>query len=127
MSDTCTIFVRDLKIMARCGIFPHEKKGKQPLRFNLEITYRRKVKKGGAETIDDIISYGDAAAIIKQAVASGHFDLLETMGDAILDACAQDRRAVAMKVTIEKLKPYAPRKSLLDGVGSLGVTLERKK
>lgn len=127
MSGNCTIFVRDLKVMARAGIFPHEKKGKQPLCFNLDITYKRAVKKGKVETINDIISYGDAVAIIKRVLKMKHFDLLETMGDTILDEVEQDKRVVASKITIEKLKPYAPKKGLLDGVGSLGVTLERKK
>lgn len=127
MSTHCTIFVRDLKVMARAGIFPHEKKARQLLRFNLEITYKRAVKKGQIETINDVISYGNAVAIIKRVLKTRHFDLLETMGDALLDAVGQDKRVVSMKITIEKLKPYAPQKGLLDGVGSLGVTLERKK
>jgi dihydroneopterin aldolase len=127
MNDTCTIFVRDLKMNVRAGIHPQEKKGRQPVRFQLEVTYARSGKKGGKEKIDDIMCYGEAVGTIKKTVNARHYDLLETMADDILDALAKDKRARSMKLTIEKLKPYAPDKSLLTGVGSLGVIMERRR
>ena len=123
--NTCTIFARDLNLMADVGIYPPEKKGKQPLRFQVSITFKRLKK--GKETIDDIISYGDIVTIVKAAVNKGHTELLETLGDNILDAIFKYKIVTAADVTIEKLKPYSPVKGHMEGVTTLGVTLARKR
>lgn len=127
MADSCTIFARDLEIMARVGIFPQEKKAAQHLIVNVGITFKRTRRKGKVETIKDIISYGDAVTIVKEVAAVQHWDLLETFGDEILDRIFKDKRVVAAEVTIEKTKPYSPVKGHMKGVNTLGVTLVRTR
>lgn len=113
--------------MARVGIYAPERKRKTPLNVTLEIECRRVSGRGTKETIKDLISYGDMVAAIKDTAAKGHFDLIETLADAILDEVAKDKRALVMRVTIEKLKAFAPRKGLLDNVRCVGVTMERRR
>ncbi len=125
--NKCTLFVRDVDIMARVGIFAPERRKKTRLNITLEITCKRKHGRGTDETIADLISYGDMVAMVKDTVNSGHFDLIETLADAILDEAHKDKRAVSMKVTIEKIGAYAPRKDLLTGVGCVGVVMERRR
>lgn len=127
MKHSCTLFLRDMDIMARVGIFPQEKKRKTRLRISLEIDMKRKPGRGARETIDDLISYGDMALMIRSTVESRHFDLIETLADAILDEVKKDKRAHAMRVTIDKINAFTPMHGLLDGVDCVGVRIERKR
>lgn len=123
--STCTLFVRDMNILARVGIFDPERKRKTRLRINLEIDIKR--KGGKRETIDDLISYGDMAAVIRRTVDAKHYDLIETLADTILDEMGKDKRARTMRLTINKIDAYTPEKGVLDGVASVGVTMTRKR
>lgn len=125
--NTCTIFLRDLTLMGRAGIYKKAEKAPQPLRFNLEVTYLRSGKKGAAEKIDDVISYGELVVMVRKVVKKQHYDLLETMADAILDEVWGDKRALSAQVKIEKLQPYAPVAGLLTGVTALGVVMRRER
>ena len=123
--NTCTLFVRDMKILGRVGVFAPEKQRKTRLCINLEIGLKRKGGKG--ETIDDLISYGDMAGVIRRVVDARHYDLIETLADAILDEMGKDKRARSMRLTIDKIDAYTPKKGVLDGVTSIGVVMERKR
>ena len=82
----CTLFVKDVDIEARVGIFDVEKQRKTRLSISLEVECKRKAGRGTKETIADLISYGDMVAMIKDTVNKKHFDLIETLADEILDA-----------------------------------------
>lgn len=111
------VFVRDLVINARVGVYEHEKKTPQRVRINLDLS----VREGAApldDCLDNVLCYEDIIVKVRSIVSDGHVNLVETMAERIAAICLQDRRVVSVKVRVEKLDVF-------DDVAAVGVEIER--
>ena len=112
-----TIFISDLRIETRIGIYDWERQAPQTVQLDLEIGLRGK-HAADSDRIEDTIDYAEVVAGILRLFAQQHFSLLEHAAESIARMVIADFRAPWLRVTIAKLAPLA-------GVKRLGVTIER--
>ncbi len=112
-----TIFISDLRIETRIGIYDWERQAPQTVQLDLEIGLRGK-HAADSDRIEDTIDYAEVVAAIRHLFAQQHFSLLEHAAESIAQMVIADFGAPWLRVTIAKLAPLA-------GVKRLGVTIER--
>jgi dihydroneopterin aldolase len=110
------VFVRDLVLPARIGVYQHEKLGTQRVRINLELvaTEHPAIK----DELSNVVNFADLVEQMRAIVDEGHINLVETLADRIAQACLVDRRVQSAKVRIEKLDVFPE-------ADSVGVEIER--
>jgi dihydroneopterin aldolase len=111
------VFVRDLVLAGRVGIYEREKETAQRLRINLDLAVRE-----DAQPIDDdyakVVCYEQIVAKVRGIVEDGHVNLVETLAERLAGICLQDPRVRTCRVRVEKLDVFA------DAL-SVGVEIER--
>ncbi len=113
------VFVRDLELTARIGIYDREKKNDQPVRINIDLT----VFEGDAalgDTIDNVVCYEQVVKNIQAILDLGHVNLVETLAETIADKCLEDERVKVARIRVEKL-------NAIEQAASVGVEIERTK
>jgi len=109
------VFVRDLVLPARIGVWTEEHGRTQRIRISLDLT----VTEGPAVTgLGDVVRYDLVADGVRRLVAAGHVELVEMLAERIAALCLEDRRVRSARVRVEKLEVYAD-------AGSVGVEIER--
>ena len=111
------VFIRDLVLKALIGVYGHEKENPQRLRINIDLAVKE-TPSAVEDRLSDVVSYEDVADGIREMVASGHVNLVETLAERIADMCFKDRRVEAARVRIEKLDVF-------EDAASAGVEIER--
>ncbi len=109
MSETYTIFIRDLVLAMQIGIHDHEKGRKQRVRINLTA---ETLRDEDDDSIQGVVSYEDLLLGIKEIADSGHIDLVEVFGDRILEMVLEHRRVQLAVVRIEKLDVFGDTESV---------------
>ena len=110
------VFVRDLVLSARIGVYQHEKLGTQRVRINLELVCTEHPAIN--DDLNNVVNYADLVDRVLGIVAEGHINLVETLADRVAEACLVDRRVQSAKVRIEKLDVFPE-------ADSVGVEIER--
>jgi 7,8-dihydroneopterin aldolase/epimerase/oxygenase len=111
------IFISDLRLETRIGIYEWEQHLPQPLLVNLEFELPSP-KVFTSDRFDDALDY---TAVVKrlQVLASEHtHKLLERFAEAIADILCREFGAPWASVRVAKLAPLA-------GVKQIGVAIER--
>ena len=111
------LFVRDLVLPCRIGVHRHERDAPQRVRVAVELDIRD-LPAPGRDAIDDVVSYDDVVAGIRQLVGSEHINLVESLAERIVEFCLEDERVVRAKVIVEKL-------DVLGDDTTVGVEIER--
>lgn len=111
------VFVRDLVLQARIGIYDHEKRDDQTVVVNVDLTVSE-AGKGHGDNIDNVVCYEKVVNGIKAIINSGHINLVETMAEEIATFCLEDPRVLAARVRVEKPDVIAE-------AGSVGVEIDR--
>jgi dihydroneopterin aldolase len=112
------VFVRDLELDANIGVYHREKGQAQPVRINVDLT----VEEGDMpleDRLSNVVDYGAVVDGIKDILAGGHLNLVETLAEQIASFCLEDQRVLVARVRIEKLQVVAEAKSV-------GVEIERE-
>jgi dihydroneopterin aldolase len=112
------VFIRDLRLEARIGAFPHERERAQPVVINIELGAREEPMPPRA--LADVVCYARLTDEIKRIVAAGHIVLVETLAERIADACFADPRVEHARVRVEK--PAA-----IPEAASVGIEIERER
>ncbi len=104
------VFVRDLILPARIGIYEHEKSGPQRVRINLDL----EVEDGPpqADEIDCVVSYEPLVLAARDILAAGHIALLETLAEQLAAECLSDPRVRLARVRLEKLDAFPDAESV---------------
>jgi dihydroneopterin aldolase len=96
------VFVRDLVLDVEIGVYKNEKGVTQPVRFSVDVDVSP-----ATDTLDDDIGrafdYDTIIKGIKDIVARGHINLVETLAERIARHCLAHPRAARVVVRIEKL------------------------
>ncbi len=113
------VFVRDLELMARVGIFEVEKRYVQRIVVSVDLAVIDDYD-GKSDRLEDVVDYGRIVAAIRTIVDGEHFHLIETLAERIASASLEDRRILSIRVTIEK-------PDILPGCRSVGIAIERHR
>jgi len=109
MSGTYSIFIRDLVLAIGIGVYAHEHGRKQRVRFNLTA---ETLRDPDDDTLDGVVSYEDLLNGIKDITDRGHIELVEILGDRILDMVLEHRRVQSATIRIEKLDVFGDAESV---------------
>lgn len=111
------VYVRDLKLDARIGIYEWEKRIQQKIRVDLEMAWDNRIP-AASDDIKDTLNYKTAAKLVMQLVEKDHYELVERLAETIADTLMHELKVPWVKVTVGK--PGAVR-----GSSEVGVRIER--
>jgi len=112
-----TIFIQELRVETRIGVYAWEQHVAQPIVIDLELALPS-TKAFASDNLADALDY---AAVVKriQAFAANHpHKLLERFAEALADVVRAEFGSPWVRVSVAKLAPVA-------GVKRLGVVIER--
>ncbi|HWT96630.1 MAG TPA: dihydroneopterin aldolase [Rhizomicrobium sp.] len=112
------VFVRDLVLPCRIGVYSHEKLGTQRVRINLELICAEHPAINDEHV--NVVCYDQIITEIKQLIAGEHINLVETLAERIAGLCLQDYRVHQVKVRVEKLDVFPEAEAV-------GVEIERQR
>jgi dihydroneopterin aldolase len=99
------IFFRDFRLQVSIGIHDFEKEGPQTVVVNLDLGLAPTDKAHG-DRIGNVLNYDTVHDGIRALAASRHFNLQETLVDAILDLCLAQPGVIEARVSTEKPDVY---------------------
>src|SRR5688572_20606130 len=115
------IFISELRLSVKVGIYDWEKISPQVVQFDLEIGMPDASGRAAqTNSIDDTIDYASVVARIEMVTRDAHFPLLEKLAEEIAHVVIGEFKAPWTKVSVAKL-------SALKNVKRLGITIERGK
>ena len=112
-----TIFITDLRVDTRIGIYEWEKHVKQSVMINIEIAMPHS-RAGTSDDFADVLDYAAVVARVQALLADHPHSLLERLAEAIAALVLGEFRAPWVRVQLAKIAP-------LPGVRQLGVRIER--
>ena len=111
------IFIRDLTLDARLGVYAHEKVAPQRVVINIELSVEPPPARAG-DDLRQVVCYETIVNKVKAMVARRHIHLAETLAGQIVDLCLEDSRVFSARVRVEKPDAIAKARSV-------GVEIER--
>ena len=111
------VFIHDLVLDVEIGVYTHEKGVTQRVRFSVDVD----VLPATVALDDNIVRAFDYDTIIKgikDIIARGHINLVETLAEDVARHCLDHPRASSVLVKIEKLDKEP---------GAVGVEIVRAK
>ena len=112
------VFIRNLELNARIGVYRHEEGRTQPIRINVDLAVEDLIDLG--DELAKVVDYGTIEQKIRFIIDEGHVRLAETLAERIAAACFEDARVRTARVRVEKLHA-------LPGAESAGVEIERTR
>ena len=113
------IELRDLRVVAHCGVLPEEVARPQP--FVVDVDLHADLRSAGAsDDLADTIDYGAVCDTIVAVATERHHGLMEHLVERIAGAILVDERVAAVDVTVRKVRPPVPH-----DLGSSGVSVHR--
>jgi 7,8-dihydroneopterin aldolase/epimerase/oxygenase len=114
-----TIFIQDLRIETRIGVYEWEQHIAQPLLLNIEFALPS-AKPFASDQLVDAVDYAAIVGRLHALAADHPHKLLERFSDAVADIVRGEFGAPWVKVSVAKVAP-------MPGVKQIGVTVERGK
>lgn len=112
------VFLRDMVLSARIGIYPHEHAATQRVRINVDLGVDDSEEAIGRDELPRVVDYEKIANAVRGIVGAGHVRLAETLAERIATACLADKRVRLARVRVEKLDIFAD-------AAAAGVEIER--
>jgi dihydroneopterin aldolase len=112
-----TVFLRDLKIDTVIGIYGWERRVRQTLIFDLEMS-ADVVKAAKTDKIEDALNYKSIAKRLQQYVGESEFELIETLAEECARIIREEFNVAWVKLTLNK-------KGAVRGATDVGVIIER--
>jgi dihydroneopterin aldolase len=113
------IFLRDVVMPFRIGVYPSEHQAPQRVRIDLDLDVRQD-RATLTDDIDEVVSYDDIMDNLRQIAAGEHINLLEVLAERIAGLCLGDPRVLRVRVAVAKLDIYG-------GTGIPGIRIERRR
>lgn len=118
------VFLRDMVLPARIGIYPHEQTDAQRVRINIDLAVDDQPPPVSdtpltvRQELARVVDYEKVANQVRAIVAERHVRLVETLAERIADACLRDKRVRVARIRVEKLDVFPD-------AASAGVEIER--
>src|SRR5262245_29086550 len=119
MSDV--IEIRGLRALGVIGLNPEELERAQPFEVDFDVHADLRAA-GASDALDDTLDYGALVARAEAVITGERHKLLERVAQRIADELLAEPRAVAVRVTVRKLRP--PLANLVD---TTAVTVHRSR
>ena len=113
------ILIEGLVLPAFIGMFAHEYDAPQNIRFDVTIDILP-INTAEDHNTENIVRYDHIVADIKEILATGHIDLVETLAEDVAKACLSYNRA--QQVCVVVAKPAA-----FEEAEAVGVRITRRK
>ena len=110
------IFIEELRVRAWIGIYAREKAAPQTVELNL--TFGVPDAAAAGDDIADTIDYAVVIDRIRSELAERHFNLIETLGEFVVNLLLNDFRAPWVKLRLAKI-------GVMKDVRRVGVFIER--
>lgn len=110
------IFIEELRVRAWVGIYPREKALPQTVELNL--TFGVPDSAAEHDDIADTIDYAVVIERIHKELAERHFNLIETLGEFVVNLLFDEFGAPWVKIRIAKI-------GVMKGVRRVGVYIQR--
>jgi len=99
------LFFRDFRLSVSIGIHDFEQKAPQTVVLNVDLVLAPADKPHG-DRIANVLNYDTVHDAIVALAGSRHFNLQETLVDAILDLCLAQPGVIEARVSTEKPDVY---------------------
>ena len=99
------IFLRDFRLQVSIGIHDFEKEGPQTVVVNVDLLLAP-AERAHNDRIANVLNYDVVHEGIVALAGSRHFNLQETLVDAILDLCLGQPGVIEARVSTEKPDVY---------------------
>jgi len=113
-----TIFIHDLRVSTRIGVYAWERELAQMIRLDVELAIPSATA-FSSDNFADALDYSAVVARLKALAADHPHHLLERFAQAVADVVLDEFHAPWVKVRVAKLAP-------IPGVKELGVQIERR-
>lgn len=100
------IYFRRFETTAYVGVFSHEKKAAQPICISLEFDINSK-KAAASDLLSATINYDDVKSVILSVIAERHYQLLETLAEAISQSLFNHFPISCLALRVEKTTIYS--------------------
>ena len=117
MGKNYRIFVRDLEMIASVGVHEFEKVRPQRIRVSIDLAVGPRAP-DATDTVDTVLSYENIVKATRAIVATGHFQLIETLAERIAAECLNHYTVASVKVKIEK-------PDIFPDAATVGIEIER--
>jgi dihydroneopterin aldolase len=111
------IFISELKTDARVGVYAWELAAPQTIQLDIEFDLPG-AKAFASDKIRDTVDYSIVVARIREVLNEKHFNLIESLAEAIANLLMEEFKAPKVKVRVAKL-------AVIKGVKQVGVEIER--
>ncbi len=108
---TYQVQIKSLVLEISIGIHEHEKLKKQRVAVSLSIKAIDNLNVVN-ESISNVVSYENIIKNLKDITSKGHIELLETLGEMILEMCFEDDRILSVWMKLEKLDVFKDAESV---------------
>lgn len=115
------IEIRELRLMALCGLLPEERNRLQPLSFDLDIQTDLRAA-ANTDNIEDTVHYGMVCEMVASIIEKEQFDLLEKCAERIAESILELDLVDKVMVCVKKLRPPVPQ-----DVATCGVRIYRTR
>ena len=112
------IFIEEMRVEAHVGIYAREKAAAQTL--DLSLTFGVPDEAARDDDIGKTIDYAVVIERIRSELAERQFNLLETLGEYVIELMLAEFRAPWVKISIAKV-------GVVKGVRRVGVQIERRR
>jgi dihydroneopterin aldolase len=113
------VFINNLVLPCRIGVYDHEREGPQRVGFNVDLRVRRP-ERAIDDDIANVLSYDDVIDGIRRLTGERHINLVETLAEEIAGLCLADPRVALVRVRVEKLDVHPE-------AAGVGVEIERRR
>lgn len=111
------IFIEQLQLPARIGIYPHEKTGTQTIVLDIQLMLDLRPA-AHSQQLSDTLDYAQLSEQLAAHCISQHTELVETLAEALCHICLAHSRVTC--VTLKLGKPQA-----IAQAASVGVQITR--
>jgi dihydroneopterin aldolase len=102
--DVRALFVRELMVDAHIGVCHHEQGATQRLRINLCAYLRPPFD--WDDRLEDVLDYDRLRQGILDLLSQGHINLLETLGERIVEMCFSHQQVQGVHLQVSKLEAH---------------------
>lgn len=96
------IFVRNLKIKAKIGLYPWEQRIQQTLHVDLDL-FRETLPATQTDQIQDTIDYSAICQRISELAVERHWQLIETLAEGVASMILKEFQPDRVRVQITKM------------------------
>ena len=100
-----TIFIRDLKLRGKHGVYDEERTREQEFVLDIAVDFDTR-KAAVSDDISDTVNYAIFRKIAKEVIEGPSFKLLEKLADVVATKILEDKRIASATVTVRKTEMY---------------------